>query len=530
MTGPDPAEFSWWLASRAAGVVALLCITASVAIGLAMAGRVSQRPGLARTLLSLHQQTALVGLVAIAVHGITLLGDRFLSPSIGDITLPFTSTYEPLWTGLGVTGGWLGALLGFSYWIRQWIGPALWRKLHRATVLVYVLAVAHTLGAGTDASTTWMRLLLVVTGAPIVFLFVMRVLTPPTGPVFRHYRVTGVTLESSTVCSFELAPARWRRLPAPEPGQFVMVRSQIPDVGPTTRGYSVSSAASRRRLRLSVKREPGGVMSEHLHATLDTGATIDLAGPHGKFVLGGHRTRPVVLISAGIGATPVLAMLHSLVAESSRREVWWIHGARNGREHPFRAETQQLIAGLPNGQSHIRYSQPDQRDVPRRDYDAAGRIDAKALLDLGVPLDAEYRLCGPPAFVAELRAGLDGAGVDPARIDSESFGGPAAPAADLPSPASRSVTAPAVPSGPSVEFSRSGVTAAWEPRCASLLDLAEANGVNAAFGCRIGACHGCHARVLDGTVRHDPEPLEPAPSGGALLCCAVPEGDVVLDA
>ena len=112
MNGPDPAEFGWWLASRAAGVVALLCITVSVGVGLAMAGRL--RPALARTLLSVHEQTALVGLVAIAVHAITLLGDRFLSPSIGDIALPFTSAHEPLWTGLGVTAGWLAAILGLS--------------------------------------------------------------------------------------------------------------------------------------------------------------------------------------------------------------------------------------------------------------------------------------------------------------------------------------------------------------------------------------------------------------------------------
>jgi sulfoxide reductase heme-binding subunit YedZ len=179
VTGPAPAEFGWWLASRASGVVALVCIAASVGIGLAMAGRVSQRPGLARTLLSVHRQTALVGLVAIAVHGITLLGDAFLAPSIGDIALPFTSTYAPLWTGLGVTAGWLGAILGLSYWVRGRIGPALWRKLHRATILVYALSVAHALGAGTDASEPWLQVLLLVTGAPILFLFIVRVLTPP---------------------------------------------------------------------------------------------------------------------------------------------------------------------------------------------------------------------------------------------------------------------------------------------------------------------------------------------------------------
>ncbi len=213
MTGPDPMEFGWWLASRAAGVVALLCIAVSVGIGLAMAGRVSRRPGLARTLLSLHQQTALVGLVAIAVHGITLLGDAFLSPSIGDIVIPFTSRHEPLWTGLGVTGGWLAAILGLSYWVRDRIGARLWRKLHRATVLVYVLAVAHTLGAGTDASEPWMRVLLIATTVPIVFLFVMRVLTPASGPRFVRYRVAGVMPESNSVCSFALVPAGRRRSP-----------------------------------------------------------------------------------------------------------------------------------------------------------------------------------------------------------------------------------------------------------------------------------------------------------------------------
>jgi len=534
VTGPDPAEFGWWLASRASGVVALVCIAASVGIGLAMAGRVSQRPSLARTLLSVHQQTALVGLVAIAVHGITLLGDAFLSPSIGDIALPFTSTYEPLWTGMGVTAGWLGAILGLSYWVRGRIGPALWRKLHRATILVYALSVAHALGAGTDASEPWMQVLMLVTGAPVLFLFVLRALTPPAGLVFRRYRVAGVVLESSAVCSFELAPAGWRRLPVPAPGQFVTVRADVPGAGRVVRSYSVSGPPRGRRLRVSVKREPGGAMSEHLHATLDVGASVEVAGPQGTFGLGDHRTRQVVLVSAGIGATPVLAMLHALAAECSRREVWWVHGARNGREHPFRAEVRQLVGALENGHAHVRYSRPDPRDVLGRDYDARGRIGVEALLALGVPLDAEYRLCGPRSFVEDLEAGLGKAGVAGARIESESFGGgvPAAgssPASALAPSASPPPSATAA-GPPSVAFSRSGVTVPWEPWRASILELAEASGVPAAAGCRVGACHGCHARVLEGSVRHSPEPIQPAPQGSALLCCAVPDGDVVLDA
>jgi ferredoxin-NADP reductase len=514
MTGPDPAELGWWLASRAAGVVALLCITVSVGIGLTMAGRVARRPTLARALAALHQQTALVGLVAIAVHGITLLGDRFLAPSIGDIAIPFTSTYEPLWTGLGVTGGWLGAILGLSYWIRHRIGLGLWRRLHRATILVYVLSVAHAVGAGTDASEPWMRLLLVVTGAPIVFLFVMRVLTPAAGPVFRRYRVAEVTLESSTVCSFELVPAQ-RRLPAHLPGQFVSVRA-----GTLVRSYSLSRAANGRRLRISVKREPGGQMSEHLHAALDVGSTIEVSGPAGAFVLGDHQTRPLVLVSAGIGATPVLAMLQAVAATRSRREVWWIHGSRNGREHAFRAEVRELLKLLPNGFSHVRYSRPDARD---RDHDASGRVTPEVLGDLPLPADADYRLCGTAPFVAALEAGLRDAGVDSDRIASESFGGALKGSDPLSPPDSRGQT-------PVVAFSRSGVSARWHAGHGSILELAEANGVPAASGCRVGACHGCRAPVLEGTVRHDPEPPAAAPPGSALLCCAVPEGDVLIDA
>jgi ferredoxin-NADP reductase len=526
MTGPHPEELGWWLASRAAGVVALLCIAVSVGVGLAMAGRVSRRPALSRALLSVHQQTALVGLVAVAVHGITLLGDKHLSPSVGDIAIPFTSEHEPLWTGLGVTGGWLAAILGLSYWLRDRIGAGLWRRLHRATVVVYVLAVGHTLGAGTDASEPWMRFLLLGTAAPILFLFVMRVLTPRPGPRFVRYRVAGVMPESASVCSFELEPAGRARLAAAQPGQFVTVRADVPGAGRTLRSYSLSRPALDGRLRISVKREPEGLMSRHLHAALDAGSVVELAGPSGRFTLGTDRSRPIALISAGIGSTPVLAMLHALADGRPEREVWWIHGARHGHEHAFRAEARALLERLPLGRSHVRYSRPRPDDVPGRDFDAAGRISAEAILALGVPPDAEFRLCGPSAFVAELTGGLRAAGVEAAAIASESFGGAPAPSG----PAREPAASGAAPAEPSVVFARAGVTAAWQDGHGSLLELAEARAVPVGSGCRIGACHGCRTRILDGAVTHDPEPLEPAPDGSALLCCARPEGDVVLDA
>ncbi len=523
MTGPDPGEFGWWLASRAAGVVALLCISVSVGVGLAMAGRVSGRPALARTLMSVHQQTALIGLVAIAVHGITLLGDQFLSPSIGDIALPFTSKHEPLWTGLGVTGGWLAAILGLSYWIRHRIGPGLWRRLHRATILVYVLSVAHTLGAGTDAAEPWMRVLLVATGAPILFLFLMRILTPATGPAFRRFRVADVRPESATVTSFVLVPEKRGAVAPSEPGQFVTLRVDLPGGERRLRSYSLSGSAQPAGYRISVKREPGGRVSEHMHGAVAVGDVLELTGPSGRFVLG-DGTEPVVLISAGIGVTPVLAMLEACAERRSDREVWWIHGARNGAEHPFRSEVRGHVARLARGRSHVRYSRPLARDVLGRDYDAAGRLTAEAVMALGVPTDARFCLCGPSGFVSELTADLIARGVAPGSIRSESFGGPP------PARPAGARTPVAAGDGPSVAFSRSGVTAAWDATCTSLLDLAEASAVPAASACRIGSCHSCVAGVISGSVRHDPEPLDPPPPGSALLCCAVPEGDVVLDA
>jgi ferredoxin-NADP reductase len=524
MTGPDPAEYGWWLASRAAGVVALLCITVSVGVGLAMAGRVSRRPALARTLLNVHQQTALTGLVAIAVHGITLLGDRFLSPSIGDLVIPFTSKHEPLWTGLGVTGGWLAAILGLSYWIRHRIRAGLWRKLHRATILVYILAVAHTLGAGTDAAEPWMRVLLLTTGAPILFLFLMRLQTPATGPAFRRFRVADVRPESNTVLSFDLVPADRKPPQAYRAGQFVTLRVNLPGGEQQLRSYSLSSGPRPASYRISVKREPGGRVSEHLHAAIKAGDRLELSGPTGRFVIGESTQHALALISAGIGVTPVLAMLESVADERSERPVWWIHSARNGAEHAFRSEAQAHVLRLRDGHSHVRYTQPQPRDHRGRDYDAAGRLTGSEILGLGVPIDAEFRLCGPTSFVSAVTADLLANGAQQERIHSESFGG-----APAPRPAGPATLIPAA-EGPAVEFSRSGVTTAWGSDFNSLLEVAEANAVPVASGCRIGDCHGCRAAVLTGSVRHDPEPVEPPPGGSALLCCAVPETDVVLDA
>jgi methionine sulfoxide reductase heme-binding subunit len=172
----DPSQYVWWLVSRAAGIVALALISLSVLIGLTMATKILRRPGLPRKLARLHEHVALVALAAIAVHGFSLLGDRWLRAGLSGIIVPFSMSYRPLFTGLGIIAAYLAALLGLSFYVRRTIGTRLWRELHRATVAVWVLGVVHTLGSGTDATTVWLRMMMLVMGAPIVFLALLRVL------------------------------------------------------------------------------------------------------------------------------------------------------------------------------------------------------------------------------------------------------------------------------------------------------------------------------------------------------------------
>jgi len=172
MSSPDPVEYAWWLSSRAAGVVAFALISLSVLLGLAMANRLLR----GRSAAKLHEHLALAGLVAIAVHAITLLGDGWLDPGVKGLLIPFAMDHAPLFTGLGVIAAYLAVFLGLTFYIRRRVGAKRWRKLHRYTVLVYVLGVIHTIGAGTDVEAPWLRAVLFATGAPILFLFLLRTL------------------------------------------------------------------------------------------------------------------------------------------------------------------------------------------------------------------------------------------------------------------------------------------------------------------------------------------------------------------
>ena len=352
----------------------------------------------------------------------------------------------------------------------------------------------------------------------------------PAWSGFRPLRVAEIRRESSTISSFVLVPTEdTGSTPAAAPGQYLTVRVR-PDAGAQQliRSYSLSDIADERGYRISVKREGAG--SRYLHERINVGDLLDVAAPRGSFVLR-EGTRPVVLISAGVGATPVLAMLHALARERSARPVWWLHGARNHHEHAFAAEVDELLAPLPDSHRVIAYSKPTDADARGASYDLSGRLDLTALERAGVPKDADYYVCGPDGFMRTIGAALAARGVPPERIATETFGAIATHASGIVKTGDRPPHAPDGPpgSGPTVTFSRSNLAVPWDDRYPSLLDLAEACEVPVGFGCRNGTCHNCESGLLAGEVSYHTEPLEPPPEGRVLVCSSRPISELTLD-
>jgi ferredoxin-NADP reductase len=354
---------------------------------------------------------------------------------------------------------------------------------------------------------------------------------PPAWRGFRELTATAITRESDSAISIRLEDPAGTPLPAARPGQYLTVRVQPQQAQRSLlRNYSLSGPPGAGYYRITVKREQDGAASSYLHSRLVVGDRLDVAAPRGTFVLD-HTRAPVLLISAGIGATPVLAMLQALAEEHSDREIWWLHSARRGREHPFAAEARGLAASLPNVRGHVYYSRPDPEDREGRDFECVGRLTGSLLAELALPSDAEAYLCGPASFMADISAGLVAIGVDAAHVHSEPFG----PAPGLtPGIAAEPVRTPHPPAGrpgtgPTIEFARSNLTVGWTADYSSLLELAEACDVPVRWSCRTGVCHTCETPVVAGELQYSPDPVEPPTDGSALICCSQPSGDVVLD-
>jgi len=354
---------------------------------------------------------------------------------------------------------------------------------------------------------------------------------PPAWPGFRPLTVTGIRPESESVISVDLADPGGGSVPAALPGQFLTLRLHPDPAGPPLlRSYSLSGPPGGRGYRISVKLEEHGAASGFLHTRVRAGDQLEAAAPRGTFTLR-PGTAPVLLISAGVGATPVLAMLHALAAARSGRDIWWLHGARCRAEEPFAAESRALLAALPSAHRHVCYSSPGADDVAGRDYDTAGRLAAPVLAALDLPRDADAYLCGPAAFMADISAALAAAGFEAARIRTEVFGaGPSQTPGIAAAPARRPHPPAGQPgSGPLVGFARSDLTARWDPGYGSLLEFAEACDVPVRWSCRAGVCHTCETTVMSGTVRYDPAPVDDPAGGSVLICCSQPREDLVLD-
>lgn len=354
---------------------------------------------------------------------------------------------------------------------------------------------------------------------------------PPAWPGFRALRVSRIEKESGSVSSFVLASADDRPLAAALPGQFLVVRMQAkPEGAALLRSYSLSDLPSTDHYRISVKLEADGAGSAYLHNHVAVGDSLDVAAPRGSFTLKPGDTK-VVLLSAGVGATPVLAMLHSLAAEASSREVWWLFAARDGAEHPFAKESRDLVKQLPRGKAFVSYSSPGPADRSGADFDFSGRITIEGLEKIGVPRDADFYLCGPQSFMDDLSAGLVAWGVPRHQVHFEIFGAQKAITpgiADAPHPPPHAPEGPEG-SGPRISFARSGLSVRWDEKFPSLLDFAEACDVPVRWSCRIGVCHTCESGLIAGNVAYQPDPLEPPAQGNLLICCSRPAGDVVID-
>jgi ferredoxin-NADP reductase/MOSC domain-containing protein YiiM len=352
----------------------------------------------------------------------------------------------------------------------------------------------------------------------------------PAWPGFRQMRVAQIRKESDRVTSFVLAPIDGQPLALCQAGQFVVLRLLV-DSGepPVLRSYSLSDLPAADHFRISVKNELKGIGSSFLCNRAQEGDVLDVSAPRGSFTLRPSQS-PVVLVSAGVGATPVMSMLHSLAAERSQREIWWIYGARNSVDHPFAEESRSLLKQLSRGRGYIVYSRPAAIDRVGADFDAPGHIDTALLERIGVSQGSDFYLCGPTSFLQNMRDGLRNWGVLAENVHTEIFGSLEAITPGM----AQVVHTPHLPqgppgSGPPVSFARSGITAAWDHKFASLLELAEACDVPVRWSCRIGVCHTCMTGLIDGSIIYNPEPLERPAPGNVLVCCSQPNAGVTLD-
>ena len=366
-----------------------------------------------------------------------------------------------------------------------------------------------------------------------------RLVSAETSPGLRDLVVDRKIVESETITSFYLAAVDEAPLAPFLPGQFLIFQLTLPDRQETVvRTYSLSDRPDRDYYRVSIKRElapadrpelPPGLSSNFFHDRVAVGAKLRVGAPRGKFHLDPASSRAVVLLSAGVGLTPMISMLNAIVDQADNgRQVWFLHGARDGAGHAFGGHVRALAAGHANVHAHIRYSRPAPGDVLGRDYDSRGHLDID-LLKQQLPFDDyEFYLCGPPPFMRTFHDGLLAMGVAEGRVHYEFFGPatvikPPAPAAAAPAPEA------AATGDLQVTFAGAALTANWDPACDNILEFAEQLGLSPPYSCRSGICRTCAAKLIEGEVTYVEDPLEPPAPGTVLICCSRPKTSLVVE-
>ena len=362
-----------------------------------------------------------------------------------------------------------------------------------------------------------------------------------TGDKYRGFVVDRKEPESATITSFYLAPEEGGALPDFAPGQFLTFELTIPGRSkPLLRTYSLSESPNPDYYRVSIKREPApaerpdlspGVSSNYLHDQVGIGAKLRVGAPRGKFHLDRDSDRPAVLLSAGVGLTPMISMMNEIAQRGTGRPVWFIHGTRDGREHAMAAHVRAMAQAHQNVRAHIRYSRPAAADIEGRDYDSRGHVDIELLRQVLPFDDHEFYLCGPTPFMKSLYGGLLSLDVSESRIHYEFFG-PASVLKEDAKPTGQVATPSAeteLAGGIQVTFARSRVTAGWDPACESILDLAERHGLSPDYSCRSGICHTCLCGLAEGEVEYFEDPLDEPDPGCVLICCSRPKTSLVIE-
>ena len=353
---------------------------------------------------------------------------------------------------------------------------------------------------------------------------------------FRPFIVSQKVPESQSMTSFYLMPEDREPLPPYMPGQFLTFKLNIPGISrPVIRTYTLSDCPCHTEYyRITVKREPQPEDPEiisgsnYFHDMVEAGTRLQVAASRGDFFLDPKEETPVVLLSGGVGMTPMISMLNAIVDSGNKRPVWFVHGTRNGLHHAMSEHMRQIVSEHDNITVHIRYSRPRPEDIQGRDYDSIGHVTVNLLKELLPDNDMDFYLCGPPPFMHSLIKGLWEWDVPEHRIRFEVFG-PDAMMLEGARPKRRQKKKAVEEENYKIVFSQSQITAQWDPESENLLNFAEEQGVFPDFSCRAGICQTCGYGLLEGQVDYNFDPLAPPYPGQVLLCCTRPKSDLVID-